>query len=137
MAWLSAYLPAPEAVMAFTVIDALAGTTKVAGDERHVDQRRADAFADVFTTILQRQATPDGAPLPRRHGQAVTIGVTVAATTLLGLDENPAHLDSYGPITAPMARALAQDATWRRLLTDPAPGSCVRSGPSPTGPART
>ena len=89
MAWLSAYLPAPAAVMAFSVIDALAGTTRIDGDERTVDQRRADAFADVFTTILTNQATPDGTPLPRRHGQAVTIGVTVAATTLAGLDEQP------------------------------------------------
>ncbi len=120
MAWLSAYLPAPEAVMAFSVLDALAGTTRIGADQRSVDQRRADAFADVFTTILHRQTTPDGTPLPRRHGQAITITVTVAATTLLGLDQHPAQLGSYGPITAAMARELAQDGTWRRLLTDPA-----------------
>ena len=45
--------------------------------------------------------------------------MTVAATTLLGLDDHPAHLGSYGPIPAQVARELAQDATWRRILTDP------------------
>ena len=45
MAWLSAYLPAPDAVLAFSVLDALAGTTRIAGDDRTVDQRRADAFS--------------------------------------------------------------------------------------------
>lgn len=128
MAWLSAYLPAPDAVMAFTVIDALAGTTRVDGDDRSVDQRRADAFSDVFTGILHRQATPDGEPLPRRHGQAVTVGVTVAATTLAGADENPGFLDSHGPIPAQLARELAQDGSWRRLLTDPTTGLVRETG---------
>jgi hypothetical protein len=128
MAWLSAYLPAPEAVTAFTVIDALAGTTRVEGDDRTADQRRADALSDVFTGILRRQATPDGEPLPRRHGQTVTIGVTVAATTLAGADENPGYLDSYGPIPAQLARELAQDGSWRRLLTDPATGLVRETG---------
>jgi hypothetical protein len=36
------------------------------------------------------------------------------------LDEQPGELAGYGPIPAPLARALAQDATWRRILTDPA-----------------
>ncbi|WP_196804466.1 HNH endonuclease signature motif containing protein [Cellulomonas sp. URHD0024] len=128
MAWLNAYLPAPDAVMAFTVLDALAGTTRVDGDERTADQRRADAFSDVFSSILTNQATPDGVPLPRRHGMAVSVGVTVAATTLLGSDDQPGSLDSFGPITAGMARELAQDGTWRRLLTDPATGLVCETG---------
>ena len=69
MARLIAYLPAAEATAAFTAIDALAGHGGVDGDNRTVDQRRADAFADIFTGILDRQPTPDGTPLPRRHGR--------------------------------------------------------------------
>lgn len=118
MAFLSAYLPAEHATAAFTAVDALAGNAAVDGDDRTVDQRRADAFADVFTGILDRQATPDGTPLPTRHGQRVSLQVAVAASTLLGVDDNPAVLESYGPITAEVARELAQDATWRRVLTD-------------------
>ena len=51
---------------------------------------------------------------------AFAIGVTVAASTLMGLDDQPGELDGYGPITAAMARRIAADpsATWRRLLTD-------------------
>ena len=46
--------------------------------------------------------------------------VTVAATTLMGLDDQPGELDGYGTITATMARYIATDptATWRRLFTD-------------------
>ncbi|WP_421743362.1 DUF222 domain-containing protein [Cellulomonas sp.] len=118
MARLIAYLPAEHATAAFTAIDALSGHAALDGDTRTVDQRRADAFTDVFTTILDRQATPDGTPLPTRHGRRAALQVTVAASTLLGLDDQPAHLGSYGPIPAQVARELAQDATWRRLLTD-------------------
>jgi hypothetical protein len=46
----------------------------------------------------------------------------VAATTLLGLDEEPGELTGVGPITAPLARRIAADGTWRRLLTDPRTG---------------
>jgi Domain of unknown function (DUF222) len=38
--------------------------------------------------------------LARRHRRAVTVNVTVPLTTLLGLDDRPAELDGYGPITA-------------------------------------
>ncbi|MBO3083277.1 HNH endonuclease signature motif containing protein [Cellulomonas fengjieae] len=125
MARLIAYLPAAEATAAFTVIDALAGHGAPDGDPRTIDQRRADAFADVFTTILDRQATLDGTPLPRKRGRRVSIQVTVAASTLAGVDELPATLGSYGPIPAQVARELAQDATWRRVLTDPAGQVCA------------
>jgi hypothetical protein len=118
MARLIAYLPAADAIAAFTAIDALAGNAAIDGDTRTIDQRRADAFADVFTGILDRQSTPDGTPLPRKHGQRVALQVSVAASTLLGLDECPGYLGSYGPIPAQVARELAQDATWRRVLTD-------------------
>lgn len=128
MAWLTALLPAQVATAAFTVLDALAGTTHVDGDQRTADQRRADAFGDVFMSVLERQATPDGSPLPRRHGQAVTINVTVAASTLLGRDDAPGFLDSFGPIPAGLARDLAQDGTWRRVLTDPATGLVCEVG---------
>ena len=51
------------------------------------------------------------------------VHVTAPWTTLAGLDDHPAHLTGYGPITAEQARELAADATWRRILTDPASGT--------------
>lgn len=128
MAFLGAFLPAPAAVAAFTVLDALACAAKVPGDDRNIDQRRADAFADIFTSILDTGVTPAGAHLAGRHGKRVSINVTVAATTLLGLDELPGELEGYGPIPAPLARELAQDGTWRRIVTDPVTGTFVERG---------
>ena len=128
MAWVSAYLPAPDAVAVYTVVDALAGTSAPGGDDRNVDQRRADALADVFRRILDSQDVPGVGPLPRRRGRQAAVQVTVAATTLLGLDDAPAELGSFGPIPASMARELAQDATWTRVLTDPATGVALEAG---------
>ena len=128
MALLSAYLPAPAAVTAFTVLDALAGTSRVAGDDRNVHQRRADAFTGIFGAIAAAGSLPDGTPLPRKQGRRAEIQVTVGATTLLGLDDLPGELAGYGPIPAEMARAIARDGTWRRLLTDPVTGTLVERG---------
>jgi len=47
------------------------------------------------------------------------VRVTIAASTLLGLDDKPADLDGYGPIDAVRARALADGGVWRRIVTDP------------------
>ncbi|MDQ2624412.1 MAG: HNH endonuclease [Actinomycetota bacterium] len=54
--------------------------------------------------------------------------MTVAGTTLLGLDEKPGELAGYGPIPADVARAVARDATWRALLTDPSLGTVQAVG---------
>ena len=56
------------------------------------------------------------------------IDVTVAATTLLGLDELPGELTGYGPINAQTARRLAATGTWRRLITDPRTGTVLDVG---------
>jgi 5-methylcytosine-specific restriction endonuclease McrA len=49
-----------------------------------------------------------------------SVQVTVALSTLLGLDEQPGDLDGSGPIPATLARRIAADpsGTWRRLVTD-------------------
>ncbi|WP_158615028.1 HNH endonuclease signature motif containing protein [Cellulomonas sp. PhB150] len=128
MARLIAFLPAEDAVAAFTVIDALAGTSDDTCAGRTIHQRRADAFADIFGSIIDTQHTPGGDPVPQRHGQRAALHVTAAATTLLGLDELPGELAGYGPIPASVVRVLAQDATWRRIFTDPATGTFLGCG---------
>ena len=129
MARLIAYLPAAEATAAFTAIDALAGSRR---DGRGRPDRRPASRGRVHRRvhlgILDRQSAPDGTPLPTRHGQRVALQVSVAATTRLGLDDAPGYLGSYGPIPAQVARELAQDATWRRVLTDPATGQVCTVG---------
>ncbi|MDD9205350.1 DUF222 domain-containing protein, partial [Georgenia sp. 10Sc9-8] len=118
MAWVSALVRADRAEVARTVLDALARTARTEGDDRTLDQRRADAFADLFTAVLDRGVDLDGSPLPMRHGQRPHIQVTVGAGTLLGLDDEPAILGGHGPIPAELAREIAQDGTWRGLFTD-------------------
>ncbi|MGH8893912.1 MAG: HNH endonuclease signature motif containing protein, partial [Actinomycetes bacterium] len=56
------------------------------------------------------------------------IGVVVALSTLLGLDDEPGELAGHGPITAEVARRIAAEGTWRRLLTDPVTGQLVAMG---------
>lgn len=51
-------------------------------------------------------------PLP-----AATIHVGVNATTLLGLDDLPGYLAGHGWIDADLAREIAADGTWRKVLT--------------------
>ncbi|MFB9956201.1 DUF222 domain-containing protein [Cellulomonas denverensis] len=65
----------------------------------------------------------------RPHG-ATTVHVTVALTTLLGLDERPGDLHGIGPVDADQARqaAFAAGATWRRLVTDPQTGAVLDVG---------
>ncbi len=116
MAQLWAYLPADGAATVLTAIDAIASETIFGngGDSRSADQRRADALVTLADSAL---ADPH---LTKRHGARPAVQLTVAATTLLGLDEQPGELAGYGPIPAAMARRIAKDDTgsWRRLLTD-------------------
>lgn len=127
MAWVTAFLPAADAMVVRTVLDA-ATDSPDALDERTYDQRRADLFTSIFTTIAATGQLPCGQELPRRRGARPHLQVTVAATTLLGLDETPGELAGYGPLPADVVRRLAHDATWRRLLTDPADGSLLDRG---------
>jgi Domain of unknown function (DUF222)/HNH endonuclease len=120
MASLTALLPAPEAQLIYTRLTAATGLLP-AQDARTLDQQRADLFVDAVLSGLPL----DG--LPVVQGRRPTINVVVAADTLLNLDDQPAHLAGYGPITAESARELAADqsGTWRRLLTDPDTGALL------------
>jgi hypothetical protein len=65
----------------------------------------------------------------RRTGGTV-VHVTMPATMLMGLDEQAGELAGYGPIPADVARMLAADATWKRLLHDPISGQLLDFGRS-------
>ncbi|MBW0254954.1 HNH endonuclease signature motif containing protein [Cellulomonas sp. PS-H5] len=47
------------------------------------------------------------------------VRITIPASTLLSLDDQPAHLDGHSPIDAVQARALAIGGVWQRVITDP------------------
>ncbi|WP_349897084.1 HNH endonuclease signature motif containing protein [Parafrigoribacterium soli] len=128
MAWLSAYLPAPDALAAFHRLTELAGCLraidKTSSDSvptRALAQARADALRDLLV---------DGEPaLEGPRGIRPTVYVTVPAMTLLGRSDEPANLDGYGPIDAETARELAARApSFIRLLTHPETGTVLSVG---------
>lgn len=116
MAWLTAYLPADAAASCLTALDALAANADPA-DPRGMDARRADALTDILRHVLDTGIGPYG-EVPTQQRRRPHIQVTVPAGSLLGLDDAPAELAGYGPIPASMARAIAADGTWRRILLD-------------------
>lgn len=156
MAWLVAYLPASAAAAAFATIDRLAASASASAavaaasddgegagvrderglDERSLDERRADVLVDLLMRgedgagvddVLGRSAGGRGARAGS-PGRRTTAQVTVAAGTLLGLDDQPGTLAGYGPVPASVAREIAGDSTWRRLLTDPTTGTLIAQG---------
>lgn len=133
MAWLEAYLPANDAAALDTALDAAAAAMKRTGpdDGRTKAQRRADALSQMGWIALSTGRLGGcacGQRLDGRHRRPVSVQVTVAATTLLGLDELPGQLAGYGPIPASVTRRLAAVGTWRRLLTDPVSGAVLDYG---------
>jgi len=95
--------------------------------ERSAEQRRADVVADLFEQMLRNGIDWLGRRLPDQHRRRPHIEVLIPATTLLGLDNTPCELTGYGPIPADLARQIAADGTWRRLLTDPTNGTVLEA----------
>ncbi len=120
MAGVYAYLRADDALGLMNTLNAHAHA--LPDDGRTADQKRADVLADLATLAGQSAATT-------WHGRRPAVQVSIALSTLLGLDEQPGELDGYGPIPACMARSIAHDpsGTWRRLITDPL-GRLIRCG---------
>ncbi|MPV87084.1 DUF222 domain-containing protein, partial [Georgenia ruanii] len=128
MSWVSALLRCDDAEATRTYLDSLAAAAKTPGDTRSADQRRADAFRDLFRTLLDRGLDLDGAELPTPARRRPHLQVTIGAGTLLGLDDAPGLLAGYGPIPADLAREIALDATWQALITDATTGEVVALG---------
>ncbi|HKA70070.1 MAG TPA: DUF222 domain-containing protein, partial [Actinomycetes bacterium] len=124
MAELWALLPADQAVAVYTTLDRHARRARQ--DRRlGVDARRADALVALVTRAAP---VPDDPGADRPRPSRALVHVTVPATTLLGLDDQPGELAGYGPIPAGLARMLAAGGTWRRLLTDPRSGALLELG---------
>ncbi|MFT4471983.1 DUF222 domain-containing protein, partial [Arthrobacter sulfonylureivorans] len=116
MAWLNAYLPAEQAAAIDDRLTRAAGHLRGRdGDTRTTGQLRADVFADLLI-----HAGMDTGPAAGIHAEPA---VTVPVLSLLGLGEEPATLDGYGPIPAETARQLCADAkSFYRILTHPETG---------------
>src|SRR3954453_24002376 len=131
MASLPVVLAAPEAQLIYTRLTAAAPLLP-STDPRTMHQKRADLLVDDVLSGLPVDE------LPVLRGRRPSINVVVSADTLLNLDDQPAQLTGYGPITAETARRLAaeQSGTWRRLLTDPDTGALLDISQDRYNPAR-
>jgi hypothetical protein len=131
MATLWARIPAPDAAASFEWLTRLA--RGIGGeDPRTLDQRRTDLLTAALTGKLVLR-DPHADPTDLVSVRPVTPGkplitVIVAHSTLTGADDEPCELVGYGPIPAHLARDIAADAVWRRLLVDPASGALLDYG---------
>jgi uncharacterized protein DUF222 len=114
--------PADQLAAVFTALDAWARKAGTDGDQRGIDARRFDALTDLAHEALA------GGGLPAGQRIRPQLQVIVPVGTLLGLTDQPGELAGHGPIPASVARRIAADATWRRLLTDPASGALLDYG---------
>jgi hypothetical protein len=117
---LIATLPVEQAVAAWQALDHTARGRRADGDERSI----RELMCDLFVERLTGQATATDLRLE--------IGVVVAASSLLGADDQPAKLighygGDHGVLPAALARELAtsESACWRRLVCDPLDGTLV------------
>jgi hypothetical protein len=126
MATLIATMPALDARRLFDAVDTLARArhAKAGGRRRDpgIDARRVDALIALADGALADRR------LPAARRRKVELQVVIDLPTLLGLREDPAHLPGHGPLPAALARQLAEDAEWRRLVVDPVDGHLLDYG---------
>ena len=125
MAWLTAYLPAEQAVGAYRRLTEMASSLAAPDEPRTLAQRRADVFSDLLI---------DGIMPTSGLGRGVRATVLVTVPVLALLDEaHPAAgastLEGFGPISTEVARRLAAHApSFVRLLTHPETGTVLSVG---------
>lgn len=153
MCWLTALVPAPQALAIDARLDAIAAAVE-GTDDRSRAQVRVDALVDLLLV-------PGGTPSPsgERDGStdergvdepldgaipvdAATCGfpawlagvradvvVTVPVLSLLGHSDEPAELEGFGPIDIETAKLLAANApSFVRVLTHPDTGAVLSVG---------
>ncbi|MCK0114056.1 HNH endonuclease [Ornithinimicrobium sp. F0845] len=98
MSIVSGYLPVAQGVACYKALDESARSLKAAGDERSLDQLRADLFMQRLTG----QCAADNS--------SIELGLVMTDKALLGLGETAARLQGFGPIPAPLARDLVRGA---------------------------
>jgi hypothetical protein len=136
MSWIHGYVPDEVAAAVKATLDSAAEALK---RERPDDGRtRANRRVDVLAALAWAALTTGriggcgacrgGLKLADAHGRPVTVNITIPAASLLGVDDAPALLAGFGPITAQAARDLATNAVWRRIITDPASGAVLDVG---------
>jgi hypothetical protein len=94
------------------------------GAAREAVDQAADPAAEAASG---RQAGRQPFPQPVNPGKPL-IQIVIPYDTLTGTADHPADLVGYGPIPAPLARQIAADGIWKRLVTDPLSGALLDYG---------
>ncbi|UEL29734.1 HNH endonuclease signature motif containing protein [Pseudarthrobacter sp. L1SW] len=145
MAWLSAYLPAHQATAIWSRLTATVRKSQGPEENRTLTQLRADLYAGWLlggnaatatrpgtsdTGAATGDATGPGTGAGNSSGIGAQVLVTVPVFSLLGLTDEPAMLDGYGPIPPSMARQLVEGraASFYRVLVDPRDGAPLEIG---------
>jgi hypothetical protein len=121
-------LPPDRAEAAYRRLTRLANRLKRKGEERTMDQLRADLLLEL---LLGEKQTAD------RGSGAVELGVDLE--TLSGLAEAPGELLGFGPVISDIARQVAEDqrhCSWTWTVTDPETGMPVHTGITRRRPRR-
>ncbi|MCD4527140.1 HNH endonuclease [Nocardioides sp. cx-173] len=119
MCWVSALLPVKQGVSIYATLLAAAAAARAKGDQRSKGQVMADTLVERVT----------GAPADEPVKVEVKLVMTDHA--LFDTADDAAHLEGYGPVPAPWARAFVTDAMratrlWiRRLYTNPGTGQLI------------
>ncbi|WP_193608411.1 HNH endonuclease [Nocardioides lijunqiniae] len=119
MCWIRVLLPVKQAVWVYAVLLTIAKTARAQGDPRSQGQLMADALVERVTG-----ASTEAAP-------KVELKLVMSDTSFFGTSEDAAHVEGYGPVPAPWARAFVKDAAtharvWvRRLYVLPSTGQLV------------
>lgn len=146
MAWVSLYLPGDTACAIWNRSTAIARGLQGPYEPRTLTQLRPDIAASLLLGATLHPTTADTARAassgnPGAAGETnTTVGkvpapradvlVTVPVFSLLGLTDEPAELDGFGPIPASMARKLVADGaeSFYRVLIDPRDGAPLEIG---------
>jgi hypothetical protein len=123
-------LPPDRAEAAFRRLTRLARRLKRKGEERTMDQLRADLLLELLLGETQNQASdPKGG----------SVDLRVDLETLTGLSEAPGELLGFGPVIADIARQVATEqrrCQWTWTVTDPVTGLPIHDGITRRRPRR-
>lgn len=119
MTYVTALLPVAQGVAVYAALTRDADNARAFGDDR----TRGQVMADSLVQRVTGQRLASDVP--------VHVNLVMTDRSLLAGDDEPAHLDGYGPVPAAWSRALVAHAAegvgaWlRRLYTAPATGALV------------
>ncbi|MGN8130891.1 HNH endonuclease [Paenarthrobacter sp. 22069] len=132
MAWLSLYLPGDSASAIWNRTTATARGLQGPDEPRTLTQLRPDIAASLLLGAGTAGGETDAntAELGKVPTPRADVLVTIPVFALLGLTDEPAELDGYGPIPASMARTLVADGadSFYRVLVDPRDGAPLEIG---------